>query len=317
MHKRSYLLFMLLAGALFAASEAEATCTYINGSLDSSFVYIPSFPGAVSVSRNAPVGTVVVSVPAVTAPLNAVEVNCTGDSIGGINLRGAQPTASSPTLYPIGDTGLSFRITRSDNGPVMYYRPANYVGYHGTGSTKYGFELVVTGPIVNSVTIPLGPILDWKIGSLFYLGFNLQNRIEVSVRACTTSDVTVPLGTWRLDQFTHTGATSAAVPFSVKLAGCPGGMGGVKYTIDPLTPVIDQAGSIVALDASSTAAGLGVQLMDRLNQPVPLGSTRSVDAYSGQAGDYSIDLAARYYQTAGSVTAGAANSAMTFTMTYE
>lgn len=57
--------------------------------------------------------------------------------------------------------------------------------------------------------------------------------------------------------------------------------------------------------------------MDRLNQPVPLSSARSVDAYSGQAGDYSIDLAARYYQTAGSVTPGVANSLMTFTMTYE
>ncbi|AOX99061.1 hypothetical protein BJP62_00495 [Jeongeupia sp. USM3] len=92
----------------------------------------------------------------------------------------------------------------------------------------------------------------------------------------------------------------------------------IKYQIDAVTNVIDSGNSVVALDAASTATGLGVQLLDDSSVPFPLGVARTMGSYStATGGSYTIPLKARYYKTAANVGPGSANSSMTFTMTYQ
>jgi major type 1 subunit fimbrin (pilin) len=93
----------------------------------------------------------------------------------------------------------------------------------------------------------------------------------------------------------------------------------ITYRIDPVTAVVNAAKSVVALDASSSATGVGVQLLDGTGtQPFPLQTWTTFTGYdAATGGDYTIPLNARYYQTAATVTTGMANSSMTFTMQYQ
>jgi major type 1 subunit fimbrin (pilin) len=74
----------------------------------------------------------------------------------------------------------------------------------------------------------------------------------------------------------------------------------------------------VALDGSSGATGIGVQLLDNSGNPFPLGSPQTFNGYnSSTGGAYAISLKARYYQTGSSIGPGLANTVMTFLMNYQ
>lgn len=97
-------------------------------------------------------------------------------------------------------------------------------------------------------------------------------------------------------------------------------MNGITYQIDPTTTVLNTANSVVALDASfsSPATGVGVQLLSDAGTPLPLSTPQTLNGYSSATGgDYTIPLKARYYQTGAIVGPGAANTSMTFTMSYQ
>ncbi|MGX6567415.1 hypothetical protein [Cupriavidus necator] len=54
----------------------------------------------------------------------------------------------------------------------------------------------------------------------------------------------------------------------------------MSYRIDAVTPALDAANSVVSLDASSTASGIGVQLLDDSGNVFPLGTTKVLSDYS-------------------------------------
>ena len=105
------------------------------------------------------------------------------------------------------------------------------------------------------------------------------------------------------------------------LNSCPAGMNTVQYRIDPVTSVLNSAQSVVALDNSastSSATGVGVQLLDGNGAVFPLSTYKTFAGYDKtNGGSYTIPFKARYYQTATRVTPGAANTSMTFTMLYQ
>ncbi|RDI99213.1 type 1 fimbrial protein [Dyella solisilvae] len=138
-------------------------------------------------------------------------------------------------------------------------------------------------------------------------------------RACTTPNVVVRLGKHMQSEFMGEGYTTAAVRFQIDLNNCPAGMTSIAYRIDAATTVLDATQSVVALDGSSSATGVGVQLLDGSGTTsFPLGRAVNFEGYDPHAGgSYSIPLKARYYQTGSSVGVGPANTSMTFTMIYE
>lgn len=179
---------------------------------------------------------------------------------------------------------------------------------------------VIGGDTIGQATLGVNP------GSGFVMDLpgtvrDMLNMSPVAIvpSACTTPDVVVALGKHMQTEFTGVDSTSRATSFSISLNGCPAGMTGIEYRIDPVTTVVNNAQSVVALDGSSSARGVGVQLLDSTGTaPFPLGQWTRFNEYDpATGGSYSIPLKARYYQTDASIGVGTANTSMTFTMTYE
>ncbi|HBN9636408.1 hypothetical protein APA73_15690 [Pseudomonas aeruginosa] len=135
---------------------------------------------------------------------------------------------------------------------------------------------------------------------------------------CVTPDVSVSLGSTPAGDFSGIGTTVARTPFTLSFQNCPPNLASIAYSFTPTTSVVDAAQGVVALDATSTATGVGIQLLTQAGAAVQFGTAYPLESYdSSQAASYSVDLQAGYYQTATTVSAGSANTAITFTMNYK
>lgn len=257
--------------------------------------------------------------------------------------------SSSGTTYSEG--GLSYQVFNTNlPGVGLIMQIGSYLpsggglwygqgGLNTTGWQSYGaiqfrsfiglsfgagmaFAFVKTGPITPG-TVSLGAIA--QIGMSERPIANVRNVLPVTVTgnpvftvlACTIPNITVNLGTHRTSEFTGQNTFTSSVNFDLALNNCPAGMNTIRYQVDAVTPIVNAQSAVVALDASSTATGVGLQLLDGSGTPYPLGTAKTFGGYnSGTGGSYTIPLRARYYQTGATVGPGRANSVMTFTMTY-
>ncbi len=74
---------------------------------------------------------------------------------------------------------------------------------------------------------------------------------------------------------------------------------------------------VIALNSSSTASGVGVQILNESQQPVALATPFNVASYPLSAALITVPLYARYYQIMESVGAGSANAVATYTISYQ
>lgn len=201
----------------------------------------------------------------------------------------------------------------------------NAIGEQHPSSGYVQAILITTGPVSPGVTTG-GVVLDQAAYSTFtgilsngHGSYSITPTV-ITVSACTTSNVTVPLGPHRTTELSgqNTG-TPTSTGFVISLDNCPAGMNSIQYEIDNVTPILDNAQSVVALDGGSIATGVGVQLLNSAGTAAfPLRTVTTFTGYNKIAGgSYSIPFRARYYQTATSVGEGSANTSMTFTMTYQ
>ncbi|WP_235186609.1 fimbrial protein [Dyella japonica] len=183
--------------------------------------------------------------------------------------------------------------------------------------------LVTTGPVSPGVTnagtlVQAAGFNNYAINTDWPFVTFAFTSTQITVLACTTPDVTVPLGAHSRTELTGLNTFTAATSFNVSLNSCPASMNTIQYRIDPVTTVLNSAQSVVALDGSSSATGVGVQLLDGNGAVMPLATYKTFSGYSKTTGgSYTIPFKARYYQTAATVGPGTANSAMTFTMLYQ
>jgi type 1 fimbria pilin len=284
----------------------------------------------VTVPRDAVNGTVILS-SAVVAPPFQVSVNCTsGEAYGIVNNLGRQPDSGVRT-FPIGTTGLAFRWTYSD-APSGFASPLSgpntLTGTVGFSGTTHGFQLVKIGAIAIGSQVPAGSAGSWNFGGLTALRMKLSNAIQVTPQTCSvlTPSVTVPLTRPEglpKTVFTGVGSSSQAVSFSLKV-DCTGVAAKVAATFtDSRDPT--NTGNTLPLTAGSTATGVGVQIL-RNNTPVNFGpdssaagNTNQIQLFvaDGTSNITTIQLGARYIQTAAAVTPGIANSIATFTFSYQ
>jgi len=210
--------------------------------------------------------------------------------------------------------------------------PAGWMGTscNADGSITNGGQaqaiLVSTGPVspgaTKTGTLFWGQSFDYSSGVRISPNTNPVSYVltstAVTVLACTTPDVSVPLGTHWTNELKGVGTTTSAVSFNISVNNCPAGMSSVQYRIDPTTSVLNKASSVVALDSDSTATGMGVQLLNSSGTVFPLSTNTKFSGYvGGTGGSYTIPMQARYYQTGAAVGAGTANTSMTLTMTYQ
>lgn len=107
------------------------------------------------------------------------------------------------------------------------------------------------------------------------------------------------------------------VRFNIGLNQCRTGIKKVTYSLKANTPVIDAAKGIITLNDSSTAKGIGLQLLNDAGQPIALDTTYPFDAFTATGTDFKIPLSASYYRlTTEELKAGSANTEVTFIVNY-
>jgi type 1 fimbria pilin len=184
---------------------------------------------------------------------------------------------------------------------------------------------------------------DPSIGMLGYELGSFVGSINVVSQTCQTpSNLTVQMGTHLTTELKGQGTTTSTwVPVNIPLTNCPAFFGyngtttdtrnappiaytdfgiqsnSISYSVAPSYGVANASNGVMNI-ASGGATGMGIQLTNTSASPIQFNtSTNSNLSLSQQAGQsYNIALQARYYQTGTSITAGAANSTATVTLTY-
>ncbi|MCC4622567.1 fimbrial protein [Xanthomonas cassavae CFBP 4642] len=137
----------------------------------------------------------------------------------------------------------------------------------------------------------------------------------------------VNLGEVRAAALAKKGATSTPVSFSIKLSDCVLASSDTttdSYSTAAVTFVGTPVGSdntVLALNGGDGAVGVaaanvGIQILQDA-EPVAIAGSQSSAAKPIVAGENTLYFGAQYVATAAGATAGAANSSLTFNLTYE
>lgn len=332
--------FMLVGPALMLLSTGAQAWTTCTGAAKTEII---SMPISVTVPRDAPDGTKLTAW--TPSPATQNWFMCSSNvqeriGAGSTSLL----TASGMTIVDNGVTYPVFKTNLPGVGIAMGARhyangcgwEANWLPVPATGRIGYGcnsLDLRPNGGQIRVMLVKIGAITPGLVsagpvaqGQLYANGgWDLRWPItisttatQVAVLSCSTPDVLVDLGSHKSSEFKGPGTFTSMTGFKVALKSCPAGINRVGYQIDAVTPILNVASSVVALNSGSTATGVGVQLLDGSGNVFPLGTSKSLGGYNSiTGGDYAIPFNARYYQTGPAVGAGTANTAMTFTMSYE
>lgn len=227
-------------------------------------------------------------------------------------------TASSDATYPLGKTGLSFRIgTGKTTYPYLRHSIDLLPGDYHTEIDTFTLEIIKTEELLSEIPVPAGFLGNFQTTDLVFIKFNLINLINLNTASCKSPNVSVQMGDdYRIMDFDNAGDAPQTVKFNIDLNECQTGIKKVNYAIKANTHVIDAGTGIVALDSSSTAKGIGLKLMDETGQPIAL-APYSFNGFNTSATSFTIPLAAACYRLPNAnVEAGTANTSVTFIMSY-
>lgn len=299
------LIFLTIA---LVPAGARASCT-------STTTGVVSFSPTttITVAYNAAVGTVLYTSPLI-APTNASSLSCTGTTnYGVIDSVGATP-GTGVQIYPTSVPGLGFSITHGDLTTYLFPYPCCQLpagSYNAT--TASSLQLIKTGPIVSGSTLPSGQLGYWQFdNSQKVETFNLVNSVTIIDPACsvTTTPINVTLPNVDASALKSVGSAAGATAFAIALSCSSGATLDVQLNYAGANSTIP--GVLTA--TGGTAAGVGVQLLDRNFSPVVFGATTVVGATP--AGPLTIPYYARYYRTA-AITPGTIAASATFTLSYQ
>ncbi|MGL6090064.1 fimbrial protein [Pseudomonas sp. AU8050] len=239
--------------------------------------------------------------------------------MGVVNNLGA--TLSTSDTHPIGDSGLSFLMFSLDAAEKGFGSSTlKDQGYH-FANIPMKLRLIKTGDTPNGEVIPAGQIASFNAGTLQLVKFLLSNSTTITAPSCQTKDINVKMGQYKLNDFPNDGSPSKrTVPFSIEIYNCPAGINKVMYSLIPSSssPVWNTTQGIIKLNQSSTAKGIGLQIIDDQLTPIILDQPKLLSQYSADGGNFTIPLNARYLKIpdAPSIVPGTANAEMTFVMSY-
>ncbi len=306
---------------LLISFGVQATCKFSDGTSAETSGYI-SF-GNVSVQRDAPVGSVIAT--AMTGAYNGGSTMAGCDTAWTYRWELSKWTtlsSSGSSIYSTNVAGVGIRLTNSGSNKTIPYDQAqganSYIAVLGNGIKA---ELIKTGDISGG-TLSTGMIARASVAGQFYFAnvtLNGTNTITSESCSVTTPQVSVPLGSHDKSEFSGVGSTTAWQTFNIGLSCITGAR--INVRIDPSAGAAGSLTDVMALDdagSSSTATGVGVQLWYQPNggSAVKFGQ----ETYywtAGSGGTETVQLKARYYQTAQVITPGTANTTATFTLTYK
>lgn len=311
-----YVRFSIMMLALCVVEQASANCLFLTGHGTKVITYV--IPEKINVPRNAPVGTVIWSSPEKLMPGFA---NWSCDDwypYGMVNAVGVGANASTPADLPIGRTGFAWNWGYSDiRFADASSHPSSEAGFPVNVGAK--LRIIKIGPVESGATVPQGLLGYMSVNSqLNIFEIKTSNKATSFLVSCKTPDVTVAMGDRNfVGAFKGVGQSLTPVNFSIALKECPEGINKVSYQLNPNTTIVDATRSVVALDAASTAKGIGLQLLDGLGNPIALKTKLQYSDYDKLGGNFNIPLKAAYQQTAATLVPGTANTSVTFVMSYD
>ncbi len=303
---------------LGVAGRSHAVCWGNQGS--GAVAFTP--PATITLPGNLPPGTQTIlwTSPPIT-PSPVISMTCFGNTNSGIvNSIASQPVGDD-TLFPTNITNLSYRLLHPDASTLLRAYP-NYPVGSGQFSVATALQLVATGPIANGATFFAGPLAQWQVdtfgGPTQVEIFQTNSTLTFIAPACTVAvdPTVVTLPTVYSSAFAGVGTPLGPTSFSVQL-NCPSTAAGasLSITLAANNPVAGATGVIANTTGSGYAQNVGVQVLDGNGHPVSFGT--AIPAGTVTAGNFNIQLNARYYQTGASVTAGQVKATATYTITYQ
>nr|WP_232012409.1 fimbria assembly protein [Cedecea lapagei] len=137
------------------------------------------------------------------------------------------------------------------------------------------------------------------------------NIVDYTCVVETSSDnKTVKMGSWPTKQLRTAGSTTQAMPFNLKLTGCPpSGTASITFTGK------NNGDGLLALNTASTAKNVAIELLDEDKTRLLLDNA-SKEMQVDANGDVTMRFWANYIATADNPDAGLANADATFLINY-
>lgn len=152
----------------------------------------------------------------------------------------------------------------------------------------------------------------WAADPLGTININLHGNVVDFSCTVNTADIdkTVDLGRWPTTQLLNAGDTTALVPFSLRLEGCPPGSVAILFTGTPASDT-----NLLALDDPAMAQTVAIELRNSDRSRLALGEaspTEEVDAN----GNVTLNFFANYRALASGVRPGVAKADAIFMINY-
>ena len=352
---------------LFWGGNVRAACQlYVNGGGTPEPLSIEPLNGVISAPPDLPVGTILYR-GVLQSPQPNIGVQCDqkGQFYYSTSLTsalgvtgytaGIPPFSNIPGNMPVYKTnlpGVGAAVNTTDllasSGcvdEIACYR------VEPTTALNLRIYLVKTGDItpgiINGGQLPVYSYMLGQSGQqVSIVTRQFSGQVTITVPTCTTPDVEVNMGTWKVNQFTGKGSATDWRDSSLVLSNCPSFYGygashttsyGTEITYSPaatlnswalnLSPqngTVDSAKGIMAIDntVQNAASGVGIQLgygtvTSAASSLVDFAVQKTGAIPSTGINSITIPLAARYIQTEDRVTPGRADGKVIFTISYK
>lgn len=272
--------------------------------------------GTITADPSVPVGGTLSGIIS-TSPIGNNVTGCSTTSQGGIVLS-SSPVSSVVTpegraVFPTGVAGVGFAISVFDQwvlAGTSIWLPYTSAAVASLAPKLY---LVKTGDITGG-TFPVGSIgrqMTDENGD--FLPISITGG-SISASGCVVRNpaVNIDLGQWGTSIFTGVGSTAPSWSVNISLE-CSIGTAisaTISATEDP------NVSNIIKLSDDSVATGIGVQILDLNQNPLPLNTIFQIEDSTSQE-FYDVSWQARFYQVSSTVGAGQANANATVMFTYE
>ncbi|MBO9537922.1 fimbrial protein [Herbaspirillum sp.] len=250
--------------------------------------------------------------------------------------------------YETGVAGIGVAIWR---GSVVFedtFSSANNGNTVWGISSAFDISLIKIGPVSPGVITGANlPTAQFGINGIVLARTRFTGNIQIVSQTCTTPDVTVPLGEYKVSDFPTVGSATPWKDFSIRLQNCPAFYGRsaslrntdsaagwvesnktlnpnvLQFSLEPTNGTAAIYPGTVRLSPAASgpasATGIGVQIVDPSLTPVKfltqMPTNITPTAVSGAS--YTIPLQARYIRITGTLAPGPANAAVMFTINYQ
>lgn len=321
------LIWMILISSLLLSGRATAdSCAFYTGhSMTALKIDIPI---TLSIPRDTPNGTVIYeSPPLITSNINS-SYECKSIMPAGVrnNVGALGGITSDKNILPIGTTGLGWQWRFSKGPEPAYPLGQTKIGGFGFNGTQHSIAIIKIADVTTTQKIPSGVLGYLQRGELIALSISTGGT-TILAQSCETPDVKVDMGAYDLSLFSEISKHSDPVNFYIKVNNCPRGINKITYILAPTSnsPILSFGSGTIGLNASSTAKGIALQLLDSNLAPVIFNKAYTISDYSTAGGNFNIPLNAQYIRTVPTgkngaldpgMSSGTANAEVWFIMNY-